>query len=79
MYEKILNKIRNKSISIGIIGLGYVGLPLAERFLQKKLMFMDLKLIKIKLKNLKKGISYIQSVKNKNLIQFRTKKKKVTI
>ena len=36
MYKKILNKVRNKSISIGIIGLGYVGLPLADRFLEKK-------------------------------------------
>ena len=27
-----LNKIKNKQITVGIIGLGYVGLPLAMRF-----------------------------------------------
>ena len=29
MKEKILKKIKNKEIIVGVIGLGYVGLPLA--------------------------------------------------
>ena len=37
MSKYILGKIRNKKIKIGIIGLGYVGLPLAIRFLNKKI------------------------------------------
>ena len=28
MYDHLLTKIKNKSAKIGIIGLGYVGLPL---------------------------------------------------
>ena len=78
MHEKILSKIKDKNISIGIIGLGYVGLPLAERFLQKKINVYGFETDKEKIKKLKKGISYIQSVKSKNLVQFRTKKGKVT-
>ena len=31
MNEKLISKITNKNVSIGIIGLGYVGLPLALR------------------------------------------------
>ena len=31
-YEKILKKINDKSVKIGVIGLGYVGLPLAVTF-----------------------------------------------
>ena len=29
MKEQILNKIKNKEIVVGVVGLGYVGLPLA--------------------------------------------------
>lgn len=31
MKEKILKKIKNKEIIVGVIGLGYVGLPLAVK------------------------------------------------
>ena len=37
MYKKIITKIKNNKIKIGIIGLGYVGLPLIERFIKKKI------------------------------------------
>ena len=33
--EKILKKIIQKNVSIGVIGLGYVGLPLCEILLKK--------------------------------------------
>ena len=29
LKQKLLNKIQNKQIAVGVIGLGYVGLPLA--------------------------------------------------
>ena len=29
MKEQLLNKIKNKEITVGVVGLGYVGLPLA--------------------------------------------------
>ena len=29
MKEKLLQKIKNKEIEVGVVGLGYVGLPLA--------------------------------------------------
>ena len=34
--RKILNKIKNRQLSIGIIGLGYVGLKLLLQFASKK-------------------------------------------
>lgn len=34
-YKNLLEKIRNKKVKVGIIGLGYVGLPLAIIFAQK--------------------------------------------
>ena len=33
--KKLINKIKERNIKIGIIGLGYVGLPLAHAFQQK--------------------------------------------
>ena len=35
MYQVLLDKINRKQVNIGIIGLGYVGLPLAREFLKK--------------------------------------------
>ena len=29
MKAKLLNKIRDKELTVGVVGLGYVGLPLA--------------------------------------------------
>ena len=36
MFNYLINKIKNKKIKIGIVGLGYVGLPLAKGFLDKE-------------------------------------------
>ena len=33
-YTSLLNKINIKKYNIGIVGLGYVGLPLVKRFLK---------------------------------------------
>ena len=41
-YSTLLNKINKKKARIGIIGLGYVGLPLAIEFAKKNLMLLDL-------------------------------------
>ena len=36
IYSLLLNRIKKKNARIGIIGLGYVGLPLALQFCKKK-------------------------------------------
>tara|TARA_B100000035_G_C20540032_1_gene353518 strand:- start:105 stop:218 length:114 start_codon:yes stop_codon:yes gene_type:complete len=36
MYSKIIKKINSKSFKVGIIGLGYVGLPLMCLIAKKK-------------------------------------------
>ena len=41
MINGLLKKINNKSAAIGIIGLGYVGLPLAIRFIEKSIETLD--------------------------------------
>ena len=44
-------KIKNKEAKIGVIGLGYVGLPLVIEFLKKIFTFLVLIMILIKLIN----------------------------
>ena len=35
MVKNIITKIKKKDFSVCVIGLGYVGLPLASRFIEK--------------------------------------------
>ena len=41
MINGLLQKINSHSATIGIIGLGYVGLPLAIRFIEKSIEKLD--------------------------------------
>ena len=72
MKEQLLPKIENKSAKIGIIGLGYVGLPLAMIFAKKYCVTgYDVKSEKIDL--LLNGISHIQDVENNELKKYLNK------
>ena len=37
MKNNLIDKIRDRSAVIGIVGLGYVGLPLAIRFVEENI------------------------------------------
>jgi len=65
MLKKIINNIKNKKIKVGIIGLGYVGLPLAFRFLNKKISVIGIDIDPEKIKKIKRGVSYIENKKFK--------------
>ena len=53
--KTLIKKIKNKKYNVGVIGLGYVGLPLVNRFLKSKhLKVFGIDKIK-KIKLLKKG------------------------
>lgn len=56
----LLNKINNKTFKIGIIGLGYVGLPLMWTFHQKKMPVLGFDVDKNKVDCIKQGIPYIK-------------------
>jgi len=66
----IEEKIKNKKAKIGIIGLGYVGLPLGVSFLKSGFPVVGVDKSNIKLKMLKKGKSYIGDVKGKDFYTF---------
>jgi len=57
MKVDLLSKIEERSAKIGIIGLGYVGLPLALRFCQENFKVIGFDLDPKKVKMLNRGIS----------------------
>lgn len=68
------NKILNNKYSICIIGLGYVGLPLAVRLLKKNAKIFGIDNDISKVKKLRNGKSYIGSIKDKDLNYFKKNK-----
>jgi UDP-N-acetyl-D-glucosamine dehydrogenase len=57
-------KIENKSVRIGILGLGYVGLPLAREFANAGIKVLGLDIDERKVKVLNSGKSIIKNVPN---------------
>ena len=71
MSKYILSKIKSKKVSIGIIGLGYVGLPLAIRFLDKNFDVQGVETDKNKINLIKRGTCYIENKKFGKNAQFK--------
>tara|TARA_B100000989_G_scaffold296196_1_gene278889 strand:- start:359 stop:1642 length:1284 start_codon:yes stop_codon:yes gene_type:complete len=67
MITELLKKIKNKNVKIGIVGLGYVGLPLAKTFCKKKLSVLGFDTDIKKINKLRKGISYINYFNNNQI------------
>ncbi len=65
--SKLLEKIKNRKASIGVIGLGYVGLPLSVEYALSGYKVYGIDLLEEKVKMLKSGKSYIIDVKKSNI------------
>ena len=77
-FERLKKKIISKNFTVGIIGLGYVGLPIANRFIKKNIKVIGLEQDKNKIEKLKKGISYINSPSLKKFRYFKNFKKNIS-
>lgn len=62
MKNQLISRIKNKSCIIGVIGLGYVGLPLALRFMEVGYRVVGFDIDKTKIEILKSGKSYIKHI-----------------
>jgi UDP-N-acetyl-D-glucosamine dehydrogenase len=60
MLQKLLQKINKKDYSIGILGLGYVGLPLMWTFYQKDMSVLGFDIDTEKIKCINEGRPYIK-------------------
>ncbi len=59
---KLKDKITQKEFLLGIIGLGYVGLPLSLTFLRKDIAVLGFDLDIKKIDMLHAGVSYIKHI-----------------
>ena len=60
---ELLQKIENKSAVIGIVGLGYVGLPLGLEFAEKDFFVLGFDIDETKIPVLNSGKTYIKHIK----------------
>lgn len=68
-FNNLKKKISSKSLNVGIVGLGYVGLPLALAFAKQNVKIIGLDNDLKKIKTLKRGKSYIKTISNKEINQ----------
>jgi len=69
-YEALAELIRTKRALIGVIGLGYVGLPLVRAFTTCGFRCLGFDVDEFKVERLKAGESYIKHIDSSALAQF---------
>ncbi len=67
MNKKIIQKIKSQKAVIGIIGLGYVGLPIVIKFAEKGFKVIGFDVDRIKVNKLNNGESYLHHFKNNRI------------
>ena len=67
IYTEFIEKIRNNEVNLGIIGLGYVGLPLAIHFKELGCSVHGFDIDEDKINKLNNGKSYINHIKEKDI------------
>ena len=79
--KTILKKISDKIIKIGVIGLGYVGLPLAVTFAKKDIEVLGFEKSEEKAKAVNAAKNYIGDITNEDFTKtvLETKKLSATI
>jgi UDP-N-acetyl-D-glucosamine dehydrogenase len=65
--KKLREKIRSKQLTIGVIGLGYVGLPLALLFARKGFKVVGIDIDGDRIRRIQKGASYITDISDAEL------------
>ncbi len=74
-HDRLAQKIRQKRARIGVIGLGYVGLPLVKLFLQSGFEVVGFDIDPNKVASLNRGRSYIRHVSTDELLNFLAQRK----
>ena len=76
-YESLLKKIDHKSIIVGVVGLGYVGLPLAVTFARNGVSVIGFEKSAKKAELVNSGTNYIGDVADEDLVQVVQRSKKL--
>ncbi|MFA4918158.1 MAG: NAD(P)-binding domain-containing protein, partial [Thermodesulfovibrionales bacterium] len=70
----LTQKIKDRKARIGVIGLGYVGLPLVIRFCEERFRVIGFDIDPVKVKKLNLGESYIKHIQPERLKEIINKK-----
>lgn len=68
-FNRLISKIENNTETIGIIGLGYVGLPLAVCFAEANVSVIGFDKSKSKVTKINRGENYIKDIRDESLRQ----------
>jgi UDP-N-acetyl-D-glucosamine dehydrogenase len=71
--DDLLNKIKSKEAVLGVVGLGYVGLPLSIRFAECGFAVSGFDIDQKKVSRVNSGDSYMSSVNSESLIRVKDK------
>src|SRR5947209_1403606 len=72
--DELLEKLQSHRAKIGIIGLGYVGLPLVLRFGEERFSILGFDVDNEKVRKLNAGQSYIRHIDGGRLLNLRNEK-----
>lgn len=70
MTASLADRIENQTAVVGIIGLGYVGLPLANAFLRVNFRILGFDVDPSKIEQLKQGKSYIRHIPSERINEW---------
>jgi len=76
--DDLVKKISDKSLKVGIVGLGYVGLPLILRFADESVPALGIEIDTRKIKNIEAGRSYIKHISAESIVAARKNGMEVT-
>lgn len=71
MFEELLQRFRDKEATVGVIGLGYVGLPLIDAFVSRGLRAIGFDVDPAKVEMLNGGESYIRHISSDRVQEWR--------
>ncbi len=67
LFTQLRNRIKRRRATIAVIGLGYVGLPLAVEMAKAGQKVYGIDINDEKVRSIKRGVSYVQDVKSSDL------------
>lgn len=77
-YEILMQKIQDKTVTVGLIGLGYVGLPLATTFAKNGVNVIGFEKNSKKVEEVNSAINYIADIKDEDFVKVVKETKKLT-
>ncbi len=70
VFAELKSKIESKTARVGVVGLGYVGLPLAMEFAKAGFSVTGIDLMQAKVDGLNRGQSHIQDIPSAEVAKF---------